>query len=117
MAKILIIDDSAYARHILRNTLEKGGHDVVEASNGSEALQKIPLENPDLVTLDLLMPGMQGQELLKHIKASHPHLKVIVVTADIQEDTRRELLEAGAADFLNKPVSGEALIAAVTRLL
>lgn len=117
MAKILIVDDSAYARHTLKNTLEKGGYEVVEASNGMEAIKQIPLENPDLVTLDLLMPGMQGQELLQHIKTSYPKLKVIIVTADIQEDTRRELIAAGADEFINKPVSSEALLAAVARLL
>lgn len=117
MAKILIVDDSTYARRILRNMLEKGGHQIVEASNGTEALQQIPLEKPDLITLDLLMPGIQGQELLGQIKSSYPHLKVVVVTADIQEDTRRELLALGADEFLNKPVSSEALFAALSRLL
>lgn len=117
MAKIMVIDDSAYARHILKNALEKGGFEVVEASNGPEALEQIPTQQPNLVTMDLLMPGMQGQELLQHIKTSYPELRVIVVTADIQEDTRRELLEAGADEFINKPVSAEALLEAVTRLL
>ncbi|PWH19514.1 MAG: response regulator [Anaerolineae bacterium] len=117
MAKILIVDDSAYARHILKNALEKGGFEVIEASSGTEALEQIPLQKPDLVTMDLLMPGMQGQELLQHIKISHPELKVIVVTADIQEDTRRELLDAGADAFINKPVSSEVLLEAVKRLI
>jgi CheY-like chemotaxis protein len=117
MAKIMVIDDSAYARHILKNALEKGGFEVVEASNGMEALEQIPIAQPNLVTMDLLMPGMQGQELLQHIKTSYPGLKVIVVTADIQEDTRQELLAAGADEFINKPVSAEVLLEAVTRLL
>ncbi|MCX8061554.1 MAG: response regulator [Anaerolineales bacterium] len=117
MAKILIVDDSAYARHILKNALEKGGHQVVEATNGTEAMKQLPLENPDLVTLDLLMPGMQGQELLQHIKTFHPQIKVIVITADIQDDTRRELLAAGADEFLNKPIAAEVLLATVARLL
>lgn len=74
MAKIMVIDDSAYARHILKNALEKGGFEVVEASNGTEALEQIPIAQPNLVTMDLLMPGMQGQELLQHIKTSYPGL-------------------------------------------
>lgn len=117
MTKILIVDDSSYARHILKNALEKGGYEVVQASNGSEALQLIQTEKPMLVTLDLLMPDIQGQELLQRIKTSYPELKAIIVTADIQEDTRRELLQAGADEFLNKPVSSDALLEAVSRLL
>ncbi len=117
MAKILIVDDSAYARSLLKRTLQKVGHEVFEASSGIDALEQISQHKPDLVTMDLLMPGMEGRELIGHLKAMQPDLRVLVITADIQEETRRELIAAGADDFINKPVAPETLVNAVSHLL
>ncbi len=117
MAKILIVDDSSYARTLVRRTLEKEGHVVCEASSGMDALEQLPTCQPDLVTMDLLMPGMEGLELIGHFKSMQPDLKVIVITADIQDETRKELMDAGADAFLNKPVAPEMLANAVRSLL
>lgn len=117
MAKIMIVDDSSYARTLLKRTLEKVGHVVCEASSGMDALEQLPTCQPDLVTMDLLMPGMEGQELIGHLKSMQPSLKVIVITADIQDETRKELIQAGADAFLNKPVSPDVLVNTVSSLL
>jgi CheY-like chemotaxis protein len=116
MAKILIVDDSSYARTLVKRMLEKEGHEVCEASSGMDALEQLPTCQPDLVTMDLLMPGMEGLELIGHLKSMQPDLKIIVITADIQDETRRELMDAGADAFLNKPVSPEVLVNAVRSL-
>lgn len=117
MAKIMIVDDSSYARTLLKRALEKVGHVVCEASSGMDALEQLPTCQPDLVTMDLLMPGMEGLELIGHLKSMQPSLKVIVITADIQDETRKELIQAGADAFLNKPVSPDVLVNTVSSLL
>lgn len=115
--KILIIDDSAFARAMVRQILEKAGYQVYEASSGLEALEKFPIVQPNLVTMDLLMPGMEGGELIKHLQTLAASCPVVVITADIQTLTHQELMQAGAAGFLNKPVNEEELLNLVRQAL
>jgi CheY-like chemotaxis protein len=113
MTKVLVVDDSSFARNSLRRILEGAGYEVRQADSGEAAL-KIAVEmNPEVVTLDLLMPGLSGQETLKAMTRLCPQTAYLVVTADIQEVTRRELMELGARAFLNKPIQKEQLLAAV----
>ncbi len=117
MSKVLIVDDSAFARSNIRRHLQDSGHTILEAASGAAALQIAQEQQPDLVTLDLLMPGMSGSDTLKALKPICPAARYIVVTADIQFATRQELLEAGADAFLNKPVDKTQLLEAAARLL
>lgn len=117
MKKILVVDDSAFARSTLKEVLERAGYEVREASNGYEALEMIPSYKPDLVTFDLLMPDMQGNELLANLQQMIAETPKLVVSADIQMITRKELLDAGASGFLNKPVNEVELLAKVADLL
>src|SRR5579871_87841 len=96
VAKILIVDDSAMSRRILRSILETAGHEVTEAEDGMVALEKYFLEKPDLVLLDLIMKGMFGLEVLKKVRLMDSGAKVIVATADIQGSTRAMTRAEGA---------------------
>jgi CheY-like chemotaxis protein len=117
MAKILIVDDSAFARSNLRRTLTGAGYEVIEASSGQQAIDLIKVDSPDIVTLDLLMPGLTGLETLKTMKSLIPKTKFIIVTADVQSLTREELLREGAHAFINKPVSNSLLLETVKNLV
>ena len=104
MAKILIVDDSRTSRKMLRNILESNGHEIIdEAINGQESMLKIQALKPDVVTLDITMPGVYGVEALKMIKALDPEAKVVMVTAAGQKNKMIECIKAGANEFLTKP--------------
>jgi len=120
VSKILIVDDEAPIRALMRATLTMAGHKVVEASGGEEALEKVKKENFDLVVLDIMMPVTDGYEVLERIKAipSRAHIPVVVVTAKSYESEgiMREMT-AGAIDHLAKPFDPEDLEIAVSRAL
>src|SRR5215470_17590050 len=99
VARILIIDDSAMSRRILRNILEGAGHAVTEAEDGLIALEKYYLEKPDVVLLDLIMKGMLGMEVLRKIRLMDDGARIIVATADIQTSTKAMTEAEGAAAF------------------
>jgi two-component system chemotaxis response regulator CheY len=115
--KILLVDDSAMARRAARQILESAGYAVAEAEDGLIALERYFLEKPDLVLLDLVMKGMNGLDVLKKLTELDGQVRVIVVSADVQ-DSSRELAESGgAAGFLNKPIDRETLLRAVSKTL
>ncbi len=116
---ILIVDDLVTLRQPVRVMLERQGYSVEEASDGYEALQKIAESRPDLVLLDLMMPGMNGVEVLKHIKADArlQDTSVIVLTAVADTWQMRRYIEMGAADYLLKPFTISTLLDRVRRAL
>ena len=104
MANILIVDDSRISRKVLRNVLEGQGHTIVgEAGNGNEALEQYDKLHPDLVTLDITMPGMDGIEALGHIKEKDPEAKVLMITAAGQKEKMLEAIRLGCVDYILKP--------------
>lgn len=103
-AKILVVDDSALARRSIRQVLEGMGHEVEEATDGTQAIERYYLNHHDLIVLDMVMEGMYGLEVLMKFKELNPDARVIVVTADIQDSTRAEVRAAGAAGLINKPL-------------
>lgn len=113
MAKILVVDDSGFARRLLRQTLEPHGHAVFEAASGMAGLEAYAVHAPDVVLLDLTMEDLGGVEVLAQIRAINPGARVIVVSADIQRSTAREVAAAGAFRFLGKPADPEELMEAV----
>ena len=117
MAKILIVDDSGYARRVHRGILESGGHAVVEASTGMGAIESYFLEHPDLALLDLSMEDMGGVEVLTRLREMDPESQVIVISADVQRTTEQAVMAAGARRFLGKPVDQERLLSTVTEVL
>lgn len=114
MAKILIVDDSLMMRAVLRNFIKNEGHDVVEGSSGPEAVEMFGKEKPDVVFLDILMPGeFDGLEALKRIKQSNPTSKVIMVTS-LKEDVHvAKATESGANGYVMKPFSKQEIVDAL----
>jgi two-component system, chemotaxis family, chemotaxis protein CheY len=117
VAKILVVDDSGYARRILRQTLEPLGHEVVEAGSGMAGLEAFAVQAPDLVLLDLTMEDVGGLEVLTRLRELDPAARVIVVSADIQRSTGKQVAQAGAFRFLAKPADPEELVEAVNAAL
>jgi two-component system, chemotaxis family, chemotaxis protein CheY len=116
-SKILVVDDSGLARRLIRKMLEELGHEVEDAADGAQALERYLLNRHDAVVLDLLMHGMYGVEVLQKLKQLNQNLPVIVASADIQRTTREQVKEAGAAAMINKPVTKEQLAEVLATVL
>jgi chemotaxis protein CheC len=116
MATILIVDDSAFARQRLGRVLKARGHQVMEAESGSAALKVLQEFQPDLITVDLLMPEMDGLELIQKIKRLFPALLIAAVSADVQKASQEEALSAGASIFFSKTGDPEDLLEFVRRI-
>ena len=117
MALILIIDDSTYMRSMIRSILKKEGHEILEAENGLKGIQMISEHSPDCVLLDIIMPGMDGIKILNTLHERNSKIPVIIITADIQESTRKQCLQLGAFAFINKPPKGEVLVSTIKKVL
>ena len=117
MANVLIVDDSRTSRKILRGILEESGHVVIdEAVNGQEGVQKFQSCKPDVVTMGITTPVLDGMEALKMIKALKPEAKVIMVTAAGQKNKMIDCIKLGADDFLTKPFDKAEIVAVVAKL-
>jgi Response regulator containing CheY-like receiver, AAA-type ATPase, and DNA-binding domains len=117
MAKILIIDDSAIPRMVLRKMLEKSGHHVLDAADGASAITRYRSEIPDLAVLDLMLKDESGLEVLAQIRRVDPGAHVIVATGETTETARQSALEAGAGAFISKPFAAEEVLGAINALL
>ncbi|ADN01343.1 response regulator [Spirochaeta thermophila] len=110
MAKtVLVVDDALLARKIARKILEKEGYQVEEAEGGQEAISMLEAQRPDVLLLDLLMPGMDGIQVLEELAKRRVSVPTIVVSADTQESTKQRCIQLGAKVFLNKPLTEEEL--------
>lgn len=117
MKRVLIIEDVSFMRITLKSMLEKNGFMVVgEAPNGLEGIKKYIELKPDVVTMDITMPEVNGITALKKIKEIDPSAKVIMVSAMGQEGIVKEAILAGALGFLVKPIKEDALIKAINKL-
>ncbi|MCX7799488.1 MAG: response regulator [Fimbriimonadales bacterium] len=119
MAKrILITDDALFMRVTLKNILTQNGYEVAgEASNGAEAVELYKQLKPDLVTMDITMPEMDGIAALKEIRAIDPDAKVVMCTAMGQKNMVVEAIQAGAKDFIVKPFQPDRVVEALQKLL
>lgn len=116
MAKILIVDDSRTSRKILRVILEKAGHEIVgEAKDGQEGYDKYVELNPDITTMDITMPVMDGIESLRLIRDNYPDANVIMITAAGQKTKLVEAIKYGAVDFISKPFDDAVLLDTINR--
>lgn len=115
--KILIVDDSAMSRRMMRRMIEGAGHEVIEAEEGPEGLEKYFLEKPDMVFLDLTMKDMYGLDVLSKLRELDPDARVVIASADIQDMTRELVAGAGADAFINKPLTPEKVIDALNSVL
>lgn len=110
---ILVIDDEPDLVRFVQRALEADGHQVASAWDGAEGLSMAMTDPPDLVVLDLVMPGVDGRTVLGALQRTHPEVRVLVLSAEADVNARVELLEAGAVDFLAKPFSVRELLARV----
>ncbi len=118
MAQILIVDDSRTSRKILRNILEENGHEVVgEATNGQEGFEKYLEIHPDLVTLDITMPILDGIGALDKIMTSDPNAKVIMVTAAGQKSKMVDAIKTGASEFIQKPFEPDQILTVIDSVI
>lgn len=115
MARVLIVDDSWLTRRMLVKILTTNGHEPIEAVNGIEALAKIPEFKPECILLDLVMPECDGVDFLRSYDAMADKVPVIVLTADIQDTTRKRCLELGAAVVLNKPPREDEIVSQLAK--
>ena len=114
--RILITDDALFMRVTLKNILTQRGFEVVgEAQNGRESVEMYQSLKPDLVTMDITMPEMDGLQALKEIKAIDPNAKVIMCTAMGQKNMVVEAIQAGAKDFIVKPFQPDRVVDAVKK--
>ena len=110
MKTIAIIDDDVHIGDVLTEILESNGYTVVRAYSGTEALYLLSDNKPDLILLDLMLPGLSGEEVLPHIK----NIPVIVLSAKVDVQDKVDLLLGGAVDYITKPFSTEELLARIT---
>ena len=109
MKNILIIDDDVHIGNVLEETLVNEGYTVTHAYSGTEALLVLSQSKPDLVLLDLMLPGLSGEDVLPQIKG----IPVIVVSAKVDIDNKVDLLLGGAADYITKPFNTKELLARI----
>ena len=118
MANIMIVDDSRTSRKILREMLVRNGHVVVgEAANGEEGYLMYKELKPEVVTMDITMPVMDGVECLSLIKKENPDAKVLMLTAAGQKEKMLEAIKRGASEYIMKPVNEADILAALERIL
>lgn len=111
--KILLVDDEPSVCRMLRQFLESKDYSVGETYNGDEALEAYSQERPDVVLLDVRMPGKDGIETLQDLMAFDPRASVIMVTAAREEDLARQALAEGAFDYITKPIDPDYLMGCV----
>ena len=117
MATVLIVDDAAFMRISIKNMLTKNGYEVIgEAENGKIGLEKFKELSPDIVTMDITMPEMDGLTALKEILKVNPAAKVVMVSAMGQEAMVRDAIISGAKGFIVKPFKEDGIIAAIKKL-
>lgn len=118
MAKVLIVDDAAFMRMMIKDILEKNGYQVIgEANNGIKAVELYKKERPDVVTMDITMPDMDGIQAVKEIKAIDPSAKIVMCSAMGQQTMVMDAIKAGAKDFIVKPFQADRVLEAIKKVL
>lgn len=116
--KVLIVDDAAFMRMMIKDILEKNGYEVVgQASNGLQAVELFKAEKPDVVTMDITMPDMDGIEAVKTIKSFDPNAKIIMCSAMGQQTMVMDAIRAGAKDFIVKPFQADRVLEAIKKVV
>ncbi|WP_067840134.1 response regulator [Amphibacillus sediminis] len=118
MARILVTDDAAFMRMQLKNIFQSLGHEVVgEAENGQVAVDLYNELKPELVTMDITMPEMNGVEAVRKIKENDPNATIVMCSAMGQQQMVLEAIQAGAKDFIVKPFDQERIKQAIEKIL
>ena len=116
--KILIIDDSPTERHVLVEILSRGNYQIVTAETGEEGIEKARSEQPDLILMDVVMPGLNGYQATRTLTRDEAtkHIPIIVCTSKGQETDKIWGLRQGAHDYMTKPINGEELLMKIAAL-
>lgn len=118
MARVLVADDAIFMRATIKQMLEANGHSMVgEASDGRETIEMFKELKPDLIILDITMPGMDGIEALRRIREMDAQVKVIICSARGQQEIIAQAIQYGAEEFIIKPFKEEKLIAAIEKVM
>jgi two-component system chemotaxis response regulator CheY len=118
LSKVLIVDDAYSMRNLIKKALREAGHEVVgEAKNGAEGLKMFKELKPDLVTMDIKMPDISGIDVTRQILSEYPNAKIIAVTGNNDENIKKEILQAGAKDYLRKPFQPAFLLTKIEGML
>ncbi|MDQ0337274.1 two-component system chemotaxis response regulator CheY [Caldalkalibacillus uzonensis] len=118
MGKILVVDDAAFMRMMIKDILTKNGYEVVgEAADGQQAVEQYSELKPDLVTMDITMPEMDGITALKKIKEIDPEAKVVMCSAMGQQAMVIDAIQAGAKDFIVKPFQADRVLEAIKKVI
>ena len=118
MAKIMVVDDAAFMRMMVKNALAQGGYtDVIEATDGQDAVKTYTEQKPELVLMDITMPNMDGLEALKKIKEIDSNSQVVMCSAMGQESMVIEAIKSGAKDFIVKPFQEDRVLEAVKKVI
>ena len=107
--RAIVVDDSSFQRNIVSNTIGNWFDVVGTAKNGTEAIEVFEAKRPDVITMDIMMPEMNGIESLRRIKSRSPETTIVMVTSVSQNEKMREAARAGADGYVTKPVDTEAL--------
>jgi twitching motility two-component system response regulator PilH len=115
---ILVIDDSPTERHVLVDLLTRNGYQVITAENGEDGIEKAKSELPDLILMDVVMPGLNGYQATRTLTRDEKtkHIPVIVCTSKNQETDKIWGLRQGAQDYMTKPINSEELLAKIAAL-
>jgi DNA-binding response OmpR family regulator len=117
--RVLLVDDEDQLRRVMRDLLERGGYTVFEAGDGAQALEQVDVHAPDILVLDLNLPGLDGYGVITQLRSrpTTEHIPIIVLTAKGDEDNEVRVFELGADDFLSKPFRARALSARIQAVL
>ena len=107
--RAIVVDDSSFQRNIVSNTIGNWFDVVGTAENGKEAIEVFEAKRPDVITMDIMMPKLNGIESLRQIKSRSPETTIVMVTSVSQNEKMREAARAGADGYVTKPVDTEAL--------
>lgn len=118
MARVLIVDDSAFARNVLGRIIEEGGHEVVgRAKDGDSALEMFKRLHPEIVTLDYLMSGKNGAVILEEIIEADPHARVVMISGSGDYSVEENARKSGAKDYVSKPFMQRDLLKVIDHVM
>ena len=115
MTKLLLAEDEPQNRDMLSRRLRRRGYEVLAAGDGLQAVERALNESPDLILMDIAMPGLNGWQAMARIRAVQPQLPIIVLSAHSLADDRERALASGACAYLSKPVDFDLLLQAIAR--
>jgi CheY-like chemotaxis protein len=112
LKRVLVVEDNERNRKVVRIVLKAQGYEVLEAAHADEALEVLRADTPDLILMDIGLPGMSGDELTRQIKAAPQwsHLPIIALTAHAMKGEREQFLDAGCDDYISKPIDTHVLV-------